>query len=62
MIRVGLAPRGQGCVEGVASPRSPEMLHVWLIDRPEGPFATAMRVDEASLPELLSKRKQERGY
>jgi hypothetical protein len=38
------------------------MLHVWLIDRPGGPFATAMRVDSAMIPELLAKRKQERGY
>lgn len=61
-ILVGQAQRGQGCVEGVGSARSPEMLHVWLIDRPGGSFATSMRVDETSLPGLLAKRKQEQGY
>lgn len=38
------------------------MLHVWLIDRPGGPFATPMYVEPESLPALLAKRMAERGY
>jgi hypothetical protein len=63
VIPLGTAPReGRRCKEGVPSLRSPEMLHVWLIDRPEGPFATQMDVAPERLPELLAKRMQERGY
>jgi hypothetical protein len=50
------------CLEGKPSYRTPEMIHVWLVDRPEGPFATSMLI----LPEILEagfkKRMQERGY
>jgi len=31
-----------GCSRGELAQRSPEMLHVWFVDRPEGPFATDM--------------------
>ena len=62
VILIGLAQRGRGCVEGVGSSRSPEMMHVWLIDRRGGPFATSMHMDPEAVPALLEKRKQERGY
>jgi len=63
VINVGVARRdGLGCREAVASHRSPEMLHVWLVDRPGGPFATTMYLEAASVPGLLAKRTQERGY
>jgi len=34
------------CKDGFIFERSPEMLHVWTIDHPEGRFATAMEVEE----------------
>ena len=37
---------GGDCEEGVGSHRSAEMLHVWLIDHPEGPFATSMYLED----------------
>ncbi len=30
------------CANGIASRRSPEMLHVWFVDHPEGPYSTEM--------------------
>ena len=45
IIDVGWAVDGE-CEEGVGSHRSAEMLHVWLIDRPNGPFSTAMHLEE----------------
>lgn len=45
LIDVGWALDGR-CAEGVPSHRSAEMLHVWLVDRPGGPFSTSMRMDE----------------
>ena len=44
MLPVGWAMDGKTCDRGVGSHRSPEMLHVWLIDRPNGPFSTSMHV------------------
>jgi len=45
MLDVGWAIDG-GCEEGVPSHRSAEMLHVWLVDRPGGPFSTSMRMGQ----------------
>ncbi len=45
LLDVGWALEG-GCEEGVPSHRSAEMLHVWLIDRPGGPFSSAMHLNE----------------
>jgi hypothetical protein len=45
IIAVGWAVDGE-CEEGVGSHRSAEMLHVWLIDRPNGPISTAMHLEE----------------
>jgi hypothetical protein len=45
IIDVGWALDGR-CEKGVPSHRSAEMLHVWLIDRPNGPFSTSMRMNE----------------
>jgi len=38
------------------------MMHVWRIDRPDGPFATAMHLNPAKLGDRLASRKRERGY
>jgi hypothetical protein len=38
------------------------MMHVWLIDRPEGRFATPMYIPSTVLGPLLEQRFQERGF
>ncbi|HZN02772.1 MAG TPA: hypothetical protein VFD06_04200 [Candidatus Polarisedimenticolia bacterium] len=45
------------CATGSPSARSPEMLHVWLLDHPQGPFATAMGLPPALLERLLAERE-----
>jgi len=58
LLAVGFAgPEGE-CERGEPSFRSAEMLHVWLVDHPHGPFATRMRID----PRLLEHLVRERGY
>jgi hypothetical protein len=43
--RMMLGPPEDGvCPEGELSHRSPEMLHVWFIDHPDGPFASQMHL------------------
>jgi len=48
--------------EGEVSYFSGEMMHVWLIDRPEGPFATPMFIPQPILVPLLEQRFEERGF
>ena len=43
ILQVGWSVDGQ-CEKGVGFHRSPEMLHVWLVDRPRGPFSTSMHM------------------
>ena len=38
-----IGPKG-GCAAGIPMNRSPEMLHVWFVDHPKGPFATQMNL------------------
>jgi hypothetical protein len=45
---VGLPAEGGLCAQGVPGHQSPEMLHVWLVDHPDGPFATGMTLPEDS--------------
>ena len=40
------------CHKGIPTNRSPEMLHVWFVDRPEGVFATPMALSAAEITEL----------
>ena len=47
---------------GVPRYRSPEMVHVWLIDHPRGPFSTGMTLPEEVLREGLLKRRESIGY
>jgi hypothetical protein len=37
--------------------RSPQMLHVWLVDHPEGPFARRMQIRPAMLERLIEERR-----
>ncbi|MGI9205448.1 MAG: hypothetical protein ACR2Q3_15645 [Woeseiaceae bacterium] len=40
---------GKSCGQGVPNIRSPEMLHVWFFDHPDGRFATTMGLSEELL-------------
>ncbi len=46
----------------VASHISPEMMHVWLVDHPDGTFATTMQIAPELLATLLDRRRAERGW
>jgi hypothetical protein len=61
LLTVASPDEDGSCERGISSYRSPEMLHVWLVDHPGGPFATRMHIPEKLLPELLEKRLAERG-
>jgi len=50
------------CEKGVGSYRSGEMLHVWLIDHPQGPFGTSMMLDPKVVQRLVDRRVKERGF
>jgi len=50
------------CSSGEPESRSPEMLHVWLIDHPQGPFGTAMGLPADVLATGLERRSRERGF
>lgn len=50
------APVDGKCAAGVPSYRSPEMLHVWLLDHPQGHFSTGMYLSDALLEKLIAER------
>jgi hypothetical protein len=57
MLITGL-PNAQGqCDRGVPTHRSPEMIHIWLVDHPLGPFSTSMHLDPKLMMGLLEKRE-----
>ena len=61
-LRGGLLLTGEGkngCADGDPSHRSPEMLHVWFLDHPDGPFATAMWLDREHLEAAIEARAAE---
>ncbi len=62
LLLIGKADGTGACEAGVPSSRTPEMMHVWLLDHPGGPFATEMYLDAGVLPRLLAQRQAERGY
>ena len=47
---------------GIPLHRSPEMVHVWLIDLPNGPFSTGMTVPQVVLRKGLAKRWEKHGF
>lgn len=55
-------PQDGACARGERRSRSPEMLHVWLIDHPQGPFGTRMDVPGDVLVSGLERRTRERGF
>ena len=58
---VGFANDGV-CEIGEGHARSAEMMHVWLIDHPRGPFATGMMLPPGVVAEKVALRKRERGF
>ncbi len=42
----------EGCPEGIADYRSPEMLHLWFFDHPQGMFATGMDLEPFQIKAL----------
>ena len=62
MLPRGWARADGTCDEGTPHYRSGEMMHVWLIDRPLGPFSTSMNLDEEEARAALTKRHEEKGY
>jgi hypothetical protein len=63
VVPLGVAPDQNGhCENGVSTASTVEMLHVWLIDRPKGPFSTSMIVPDAELRAALAKRMAKQGY
>ncbi len=63
----GMIPRGfvddpRDCKGGTVTHRTPEMMHVWLIPHPDGPFATDMGLDESGLSKLIEARRKEHGF
>ena len=53
-IVVGLSNASGQCADGVPVTRSPEMMHVWLVKNPGGPFATSMSLTEDMRQELMA--------
>jgi hypothetical protein len=49
------------CDVGSPSYRSPEMMHVWLLNHPQGPFATGMYLSPELLDRLLREREEQKG-
>jgi len=50
------------CARGELSYFSGEMMHVWLVDRPAGHFATPMYIPYEALGPMLEQRLEERGF
>lgn len=57
MYPIGLAEDG-ACAEGTVGIKSPEMMHVWTIDHPDGPFSTGMKLAPEVRAQLLEPPSQ----
>ena len=55
-VSVGRPENGK-CVEGEPSQKSPEMLHVWLVDHPDGRFASKMSLPRSLIQSLGNPEK-----
>jgi hypothetical protein len=56
LLLVGQADDEGRCTEGEPGHLSPEILHVWLMERPLGPFTTSMYLPKEELATLLERR------
>jgi len=52
VLLVGEPDQNGRCARGESGHRSPEMLHVWFIDHPHGPFATHMTLSREMRKQL----------
>ena len=55
LLSVETADASGRCERGEPRHRSPEMLHVWFLELPEGPFATSMWLRPAQLRSLIDR-------
>ena len=62
LLVIGQPDKDENCRRGSLGDRSPEMIHIWLVDHPNGPFSSNMAMDKELLPELLERRRNERGF
>jgi hypothetical protein len=60
LVSVGIADTSGRCDQGTPTHRSPEMIHVWLIDHPGGPFTTSMMIEPKLFHSLVAKRNKNR--
>lgn len=60
LISVGIGDDVGTCSYGTPTHRSPEMLHVWLIDHPNGPFTTSMMIAPPLFHNLVQRRNEEK--
>jgi hypothetical protein len=60
LLLVGTADAEGRCAVGAPMHRSPEMLHVWLIDRPKGPFTSSMYLPDEEIALLMEPRSAPR--
>lgn len=56
----GILPIGQydkngHCAKGISRDKSPEMMHVWFFNHPEGRFATRMRLTEEQFEQAVKE-------
>jgi len=58
LLLVSEAQKGR-CARGEPRYRSPEMMHIWFLDHPEGRFATTMWLDREQLDAALEQRAAE---
>lgn len=58
LLSIGAADSEGRCERGKPSHRSPEMLHVWFLDHPEGAFATGMWLQADQLRRLIERDEQ----
>jgi hypothetical protein len=53
MLSVAVPEQSGRCARGLRTHRSPEMLHLWLFEHPQGRFATTMHLRQEQIRELL---------
>lgn len=60
LLLVDQADENGHCPEGEPGHLSPEMLHVWFMDRPNGPFTTSMYLSKEEIATLVERRSAPR--
>ena len=58
LLPVGLPDADGRCVRGTPEAKSPEMIHVWLIEHPQGRFSSNMNIPMSLFVELISAREE----